>query len=58
LPVNVSGPFDALKFKIDYGALLVDAARQKIDEKKEKVKEDAKAKLQEELKKSFKGLFK
>jgi AsmA protein len=58
LPVNVSGPFDALKFKIDYGALLVGAARQKIDEKKEKVKEDAKAKLQEELKKSFKGLFK
>ena len=51
LPVNVSGPFDALKFKVDYGALLVDVAKQKIDEKKEKVKEDAKAKLQEEFKK-------
>lgn len=58
LPVNVSGPFDALKFKIDYSALLVDIARQKFDEKKEKVKEDAKAKLQEELKKGLKGLFK
>jgi AsmA protein len=58
LPVYVSGPFDALKFKVDYGALLVDVAKQKIDEKKEKVKEDAKAKLQEELKKSLKGLFK
>ena len=58
LPVNVSGPFDALKFKIDYSALLVDVARQKFDEKKEKVKEDAKAKLQEELKKGLKGLFK
>ena len=58
LPVNVSGPFDALKFKIDYGALLVDVARQKFDQKKEKVKEDAKAKLQEELKKGLKGLFK
>jgi AsmA protein len=58
LPVNVSGSFDALKFKIDYGALLVDVAKQKIDEKKEKVKEDAKAKLQEELKKGLKGLFK
>ena len=62
LPVNVSGSFDALKFKIDYGALLADVARQKIDEKKEelktKVKEDAKAKLQEELKKGLKGLFK
>lgn len=58
LPVNVSGPFDALKFKIDYGALLVDVARQKFDQKKEHVKEDAKAKLQEELKKGLKGLFK
>jgi AsmA protein len=58
LPVNVSGPFDALKFKVDYGALLVDVAKQKIDEKKEKVKEDAKARLQEELKKGLKGLFK
>jgi len=58
LPVNVSGSFDALKFKIDYGALLVDVARQKIDEKKEKVKEDAKTRLQEELKKGLKGLFK
>jgi len=50
--------FDALKFKVDYGALLVDVAKQRIDEKKEKVKEDTKAKLQEELKKSLKGLFK
>ena len=58
LPVNVSGSFDALKFKVDYGALLVDVAKQRIDEKKEKAKEDAKAKLQEELKKSLKGLFK
>lgn len=58
LPVNVSGPFDALKFKIDYTGLLVDVAKQKFDEKKEKVKEDAKAKLQEELKNGLKGLFK
>jgi AsmA protein len=58
LPVNVSGSFDALKFKVDYGALFVDVAKQKIDEKKEKVKEDAKTKLQEELKKGLKGLFK
>jgi AsmA protein len=58
LPVNVSGSFDALRFKVDYGALLVDVAKQRIDEKKEKVKEDAKARLQEELQKSLKGLFK
>lgn len=58
LPVNVSGPFDALKFKVDYGALLADVAKQKIDEKKTQLKEDAKAKVQEELKKGLKGLFK
>jgi AsmA protein len=58
LPVNVSGSFDAIKFKVDYGALLADVAKQRIDEKKEKVKEDAKAKVQEELKKGLKGLFK
>ena len=57
LPVNVSGSFDALKFKVDYGALLVDVAKQKLDEKKEQLKEDAKAKLQDELKKGLKGLF-
>jgi AsmA protein len=58
LPVNVSGSFDAVKFKVDYGALLVDVAKQKVDEKKEKVIEDAKAKLQDQLKKGLKGLFK
>jgi len=58
LPVNVSGPFDAIKFRVDYGALLADVAKQRIDEKKERVKEDAKAKMQEELKKGLKGLFK
>jgi len=58
LPVNVSGPFDALKFKVDYGALLADVAKQKLDEKKEVLKENAKTKLQDELKKGLKGLFK
>ncbi len=57
LPVSVSGPFDALKFKVDYGALVAEVAKQKLDEKKEQLKEDAKAKLQEELKKGLKGLF-
>ncbi len=54
LPVNVSGAFDDLKFKVDYGALLADVAKQKVSEKKE----DLKAKARDELKKSLKGLFK
>ena len=58
LPVNVSGAFDDLKFKVDYSALIADVARQKLDEKKEQIKEDAKARMQEELKKGLKGLFK
>lgn len=58
LPVNVYGPFDDLKFKVDYAALLTDVAKQRLDEKKEQVKEDAKARMQEELKKGLKGLFK
>jgi len=58
LPVSISGPFDALKIRVDYGALLTDMAKQKIDEKKEVLKEKAKSRLQNELKKGLKGLFK
>jgi len=58
LPVNVSGAFDDLKFKVDYAALLKDVAKQKFDEKKDQLKEDAKAKAREELKRGLKGLFK
>lgn len=58
LPVKVYGPFDDLKFKVDYAALLKDVAKQKLDEKKEQLREDAKAKAREELKKGLKNLFK
>jgi len=62
LPVYLSGPYTALKFKVDYGAMISDVAKQKFEAKKEelkdKAKEEAKAKLQEELKKGLKGLFK
>jgi AsmA protein len=62
LPVQLSGPFTDLKYKVDFGAMLVDVAKQKLDAKKEelkdKAKEEAKTKLQEEFKKGLKGLFK
>ncbi|MDO8261761.1 MAG: AsmA family protein [Gallionella sp.] len=62
LPVYLSGPYTALKFKLDYGALLADVAKQKLEAKKEELKdkarEEAKTRLQEELKKGLKGLFK
>ena len=62
LPVYLSGPYTALKFKLDYGALLADIARQKLEARKEELKdrakEEAKTRLQQELKKGLKGLFK
>ena len=51
--MRVTGPFDALKYKVDVGAMAAESAKAKIDEKKTEVKEKAKEKLQEKLK----GLF-
>jgi len=62
LPASLSGPFTDLKYKVDFGALVMDVAKQKLEAKKEEVKaqvkEEAKAKAQDELKKGLKGLFK
>lgn len=54
LPVNISGTFDDLKYKVDYGALIADVAKQKLDEKKDELK----ARARDELKKGLKDLFK
>ncbi len=53
VPVRISGPFDALKYKVDVGAMAAESAKAKLDEKKVEVQEKAKEKLQEKLK----GLF-
>ncbi|MBI5752705.1 MAG: AsmA family protein [Hydrogenophilales bacterium] len=53
VPVRVTGPFDALKYKVDVGALATESAKAKLEEKKTEVKEKAKEKVQEKLK----GLF-
>lgn len=61
LPVYLSGTFTELKYKVDFGALLADVAKQKlgakVEEAKTKAKEDIKSKAQDELKKGLKGLF-
>lgn len=54
VPVRVSGPFDALKYSLDFNALVGEAAKAKIEQKKEEVK----SKLEEQLKGGLKGLFK
>lgn len=50
VPVRISGPFDALKYKLDVGALASESAKAALAEKKTEVKEKAKEKL-------LKGLF-
>jgi AsmA protein len=53
VPVRVSGPFADLKYTLDFGALVNEAARQKV----EAAKQEIKTKAQDQLKNSLKGLF-
>ncbi|MDP2695191.1 MAG: AsmA family protein [Gallionella sp.] len=53
VPVRVSGPFADLKYTLDFGAMVGEAAKQKIEAKKEEVK----TRLQDQLKGGLKGLF-
>ncbi|MEW6312644.1 MAG: AsmA family protein [Pseudomonadota bacterium] len=53
IPVRVMGPYTALQYKIDFGAMVGEVAKQKVEEKKEELK----SRLQEELKSGLKGLF-
>ncbi len=53
VPVHLSGPFSDLKYTVDFGAMVGDIAKQKIDAKKEQVR----TQVQDELKNKLKGLF-
>ena len=53
VPVRLSGPFTDLKYTLDFGAMVSEAAKQKIEAKKEEVK----GKLRDQLKEGLKGLF-
>lgn len=53
VPVRVSGAFSDLKYTLDFGAMVGEVARQKVEAKKEEVK----TRVQDELKNSLKGLF-
>lgn len=54
VPVRVVGPFSDLQYKLDFGAMVGEATKQKVETKKEQVK----SKLQEQLKGGLKGLLK
>ena len=53
VPVRASGPFNALQYRLDFSAMVQEAAKQKIEEKKEELK----GRVQERLKEQLKGLF-
>lgn len=50
VPVRVSGPFSELKYTLDFGAMIGDTVKQK-------VQTEIKTKLQDQLKSGLKGLF-
>lgn len=53
VPVRVFGPFEALKYRVDVGAMAAESAKAKFEEKKGEATEKLKDKFQEKLK----GLF-
>lgn len=53
VPVRIGGPFEKLSYTLELGSLVGDAAKAKVEEKKEEIK----AKAQEQLKDKLKGLF-
>jgi AsmA protein len=53
VPVRVSGPFEALSYKLELGSLVGDAAKAKVEEKSAEIK----AKAQDQVKDKLKGLF-
>ncbi|HEY8102130.1 MAG TPA: AsmA family protein [Burkholderiaceae bacterium] len=57
IPVKLTGPFTAIGWKIDFDSMVNDLAKQKLDTKKEQIKEEAKTKVEQQLKEGLKGLF-
>jgi AsmA protein len=64
VPVKLSGPFNAIQWKIDFAGMAGELARQKVDEKKEEVRSKAqkaideqKDKAREKLQDKLKGLL-
>lgn len=49
VPIRLSGPFDAIGWRIDFGAMLKEAAQAELDRKGEQLEEDAKRRLGDKL---------
>jgi len=50
IPVRLTGPFNAIGWKIDFGAMVGEATKTKIEEKKAAVEADIKTRLEDKLK--------
>jgi AsmA protein len=64
VPVRLSGPFNALGWKVDFKGMASELAKQKVDEKKEELKSQAqkalegqRSKSRDQIKEGLKGLF-
>lgn len=57
VPVRLSGPFDALSYKIEFGAMLEDATKAKVEDKKQEIKAKAEEAVRDKAKDLFKGLL-
>lgn len=57
LAVRASGPFDALQYKIDWGAMLQEAAKTQIEEKKREVKTRAEEAVKDKARDLLKGVL-
>jgi AsmA protein len=49
LPVRATGPFTALKYKIEFGSAISDSAKQKLEQQKESIKGKVEDKLRSKL---------
>ena len=49
IPVRASGPFTALKYKLELGSVLSDSAKQKLEEKKEEIRDKLEDKIKSKL---------
>lgn len=57
VPVQLSGPFDALKYKVDYGAVAADLAKTRVGEKVKERVEAQREKVEDKVKDRLKGLL-
>jgi AsmA protein len=57
VPVRLSGPFESLSYKIEFGAMLEDATKAKVEEKKQEIKAKAEEAVKDKAKDLFKGLL-